>query len=108
MKNMKRITTIPVLLLAIVMVAASVSAPAAYAVPISGSTSGSLNGGSKPLTTAAATSEDDEDGKGDPGGAGDGLGVDPEVLAIEKANNEGSGAVVEFILQLLRLTQAVG
>lgn len=105
---MKRITTILVLLLAIVMVAASVSPPAAYAVPICGTTSGSLDGKSNPTTTAAATSEDDDDGKGDPGGAGDGLGVDPDVLAIEKANDNGSGAVVEFMLHLLRLMQAVG
>ncbi len=105
---MKRITTILVLLLAVVMIAASVPSPAACAVPIYGNTSGSQGSSARPLTTTAATSEDNDGGKGDPGGAGDGLGADPEVLAIEGANSEGAGAAMELILQLLRLMQTVG
>jgi hypothetical protein len=110
MRNMKRITTIPVLLLAIILVAASAPAPTAYAVPTSGTTS-VLSGTSStnpPATVGSNPAGGGETGQGDPGGAGDGLGADLESAAPGSGQAGGASAAVELILQLLRLMQAAG
>lgn len=103
---MTRIKSILVLLLATCLVAGSVLPSAANAVPTSGNTSGST---STSTTTAAGGSGDEDDsGRGDPGGAGDGLGADLENPGANSVQSGGTSAAVEFLLQLLRLMEAAG
>ncbi|MBK8165881.1 MAG: hypothetical protein IPK64_07945 [bacterium] len=103
---MKRCRAILFLLLAISLVAVPVLPPAANAVPNSDAATGSTidpaavaNGGS---------GEDEGSGRGDPGGAGDGLGADLPTPATGTAQYGGSNAMLEIMLQLLRLMQAAG
>jgi hypothetical protein len=106
---MKRISAILVLLLAISVVAGSVSPPAACAVSASGTGSGlQVSCGTTSPATAGGSSPGTTDVTGDPGGAGDGLGATPVMQGLDAAKNVGAGAVVEFVLQLLRLMQAAG
>lgn len=102
---MKRIKAILVLLLAIVLVAGPVLPPAANAAPTAGSTSDSQGTGA---TAPGVSTLDTNAVQGDPGGSGDGLGADPENPAGGTAQSGGTDAVVEFLLQLLRLMQAAG
>ena len=101
---MKRIDRILVLLLAICLVAGSVLPSAANAVQVSGSTGSSTTS----TTSAPAGTGDDDSGRGDPGGAGDGLGADlpnPTAGALQVGNGDPA---LDLLLQLLRLMQAVG
>lgn len=54
-------------------------------------------------TTGAGDGE-----QGDPGGAGDGLGADPELRPGASAQADGAEAAVELIRQLLLLLQVAG
>jgi hypothetical protein len=104
---MKRISTILVLLLAIGLVAVCTLPPAAHAVQNSGSQSG-IAGTSVSNTTTAGTSGTTTGGdgeQGDPGGAGDGLGADPELHTGASSLDSGVEAVVELVKQLLLLLQ---
>jgi hypothetical protein len=105
---MKRINAILVLLLAISVVAGSVAPPAACAASVSGTDSGlqGSSGATAPVTVGGGLVTTGV--TGDPGGAGDGLGATPEMQGTDAAKNVGAGAVVEFMLQMLRLLQAVG
>jgi hypothetical protein len=107
---MKRISPVLVLLLAISLVAASAPLPAAYAVPTSGGISGvSGNGGTIVAPTGASGTTSSGGGEqGDPGGAGDGLGADPQLRTNASVQTSGAAALVEFVLQALRLMQAAG
>jgi hypothetical protein len=106
---MKRINAILVLLLVLGMVTESVSPPAACAVSVSG-TDSSLQGSSDATSpsTAGRGSLGTAGLTGDPGGAGDGLGATPELQGCAAAKKVGADAVVDFMLQLLRLLQAAG
>lgn len=103
---MRRSNAILVLLLAICLVAVPVLPPAANAVPTSSSAAGSAGGAA--TTVAGASGDEDDSGRGDPGGAGDGLGVDLENPVVGTIQSSGSGLFVELVLQVLRLMQAAG
>ncbi len=107
---MKRISTILVLLLAVSAIAVCAWAPAANAVQTNGSQSGVP--GSVVTTTANAgtsgTTGAGDGEQGDPGGAGDGLGADPELRQGASAQVDGAEAAVELIRQLLLLLQVAG
>lgn len=106
---MKRISAIMVLLLAFGLVAGSVSPHAACAVSVSGTDSSPQGGpGTTSPSTACGTSLGTDSLSGDPGGAGDGLGAALVLQGRDAAKDAGAGAVVEFMLQLLRLMQAAG
>lgn len=106
---MRSIKPILVLLLGIVLIAASVSPPAASALTTSGISSGPQ--GSTQATTLAGPSSTPPVGgnaQGDPGGAGDGLGAD---LGNKSAGSLDAPVVipaVELLLQWLKLMQAAG
>lgn len=103
---MKRCRAILFLLLAISLVAAPVLSPAANAVPSSNTVTGSV---SEPVAVAnGGQGQDEGSGRGDPGGAGDGLGADLPTPAVGTAQSGGANAVLEIMLQLLRLMQAAG
>lgn len=101
---MKRINRILVLLLAICLVAGSVLPSAANAVQVSGSTGAS----STSINSSPSGTGDDGSGRGDPGGAGDGLGADLQKPAAGALQDRNTGEAIDLLLQLLRLMQAVG
>ncbi|MBM4130681.1 hypothetical protein FJ250_06590 [bacterium] len=102
---MKRQRAILFLLLATWLIAGSVLGPAADAVQTSGQTSGSP---ADPVGGTNGETDPGGSGRGDPGGAGDGLGADLGQRALGTAQSGGTNAVVEILLQLLRLIQAAG
>lgn len=107
---MKRISTILVLLMAIGAIAVCALPPAAHAVQDSGSQSG-ISGTGVSSTTPTGTSGTTTGGdgeQGDPGGAGDGLGADPELRPGASTLDSGVEAVVDLVKQLLLLLQVVG
>ena len=108
---MKRMNTILVLLLAIGLVAASALTPAAHAVQTSGDQSGISGAVVSNTTTSTGTSDIQSGGtgeQGDPGGAGDGLGVDPQVRPGSNTQASSAGVVAETIMHLLLLLQVAG
>jgi hypothetical protein len=102
---MKLCRAILFLLLATCLVAGPVLPPAANAVQATGQSTGSSPGTS---TVANGGAHDDDSGRGDPGGAGDGLGADLENPVVGTAQSGGMNAVLELMLQLMRLMQAAG
>lgn len=105
---MKRINAILILLLVLSMVAGFVSPPAACAVALSGTETCPEGDRNAALPPAVGDSALETNGvTGDPGGAGDGLGADPD-KGLDAAKDAGAGAVLEFMLQMLRLLQAAG
>lgn len=109
-KNMKRISTILVLLLLIGAVAVCTLPPAAHAVQTDSSLTGTSGSGVTNTTTAgtSGTTGAGDGEQGDPGGAGDGLGVDSVVRPGSSAQASGVEAAVELIRQLLQLLQMAG
>lgn len=103
---MKRCRAILFLLLAISLVAVPVLPPAANAVPTSTTATGSTN--DPVAVTNGDPGQGEGSGRGDPGGAGDGLGADLPTPATGTVQTGGSNAVLEMMLQLLRLVQAAG
>lgn len=107
---MKRISTILVLLLAIGLVAVSAMPPAVHAVQNSDSQSGIAGTGVANTSTAgtSGTTTGGDGEQGDPGGAGDGLGADPELRPGAASLDSGVDVVVDLVKQLLLLLQVVG
>jgi len=103
---MKRCRAILFLLLAISLVVVPVLPSAANAVPTSTTTTGSTN--DPVAVTNGDPGQGEDSGRGDPGGAGDGLGADLPTPATGTVQTGGSNAVLEMMLQLLRLVQAAG
>lgn len=93
------------LLLATCLVAGPVLPPAANAVQSTGQSTGSAPGTS---TVANGGAGENDSGRGDPGGAGDGLGADLESPVVGTVQSGGMNAVLEAMLQLMRLMQAAG